>query len=422
MPEFRNLRNIFHQWGGATTAFFVYIHTSHDINAGLLIALLPLIRTSLGLSYLQSGLLISAYSITSGLSQFLGGWLSDRIDRRIVIAIGLGGVGFFSLAIGLSQTYYIMIVVLVLMGIFAGAYHPSASPMLSSRFEAARRGKVLGLHLVGGALGFSLGPIFGGVIAEELGWRYAFIILSIPALVAVPLVLKRLKQKEHVSSDEPVSQAPVTETTQIKPMPRRASLLQVLRPVAVVISLAILTQLIAGSAMSFLPLYLVDKHAASPTYAAMLLGIIRGGGVVGSLFGGWLSDKWGGRNASFLTLIVTGPLVYLFTTLPFNTLLVIILILLGFFMQMRQATVQPYLINNTPPELRGTVFGLYFGLSLEGRSLGQPVVGHFMDTLGIGKVFHLIALISGALSAVALLLLRRPKLRRSTPPDGPDIG
>ena len=42
----------------------------------------------------------------------------------------------------------------------------------------------------------------------------------------------------------------------------------------------------------------------------------------------------------------------------------------------------------------------------------QPVAGYFMDIFGIIEVFHVIALISVALSLIALLLVKKPKLRR----------
>lgn len=407
MPEFRNLRKVLHQWGGTTATFFGYTHLSHDLCTGLLVALLPLIRAGLGLSYLQSGLLLSAYTITSGLSQFPGGWLGDRVSRKIVIAIGLGGVSLAALAVGLSTAYYPLLVVLIIMGIFAGAYHPSATSMLSGYFEEAKRGKVIALHMVGGSIGFAIGPVLGGLIGGTLGWRFAFIILGIPALVAAPLVLKKFRQQERVSGGEPVSPASTRDGAPAKP-----TLGQVLRPVAAITALAILTQLVAGSAMAFIPLYLVDKHNVAPAHAAMLLGVIRGGGIAGSLFGGWLSDKWRRKNAIFLALVATGPILYLLTILPFNPALMVGFVLLGLVMYMRSATIQVHLMDSTPPQLRATVFGIYFGLGMEGMSLVQPVAGHFMDIFGITQVFHIIALISIALSLVVLLLVIRPRLHR----------
>ena len=84
-----------------------------------------------------------------------------------------------------------------------------------------------------------------------------------------------------------------------------------------------------------------------------------------------------------------------------------VFILFGIFMYMRQATVQPLLMDSVPPHLRATAFGIYFGLSMEGMSLVQPVAGHFMDIFGIADVFTAIALISVGLSLVALILAKK---------------
>ncbi len=410
MPEFRSLRKVYHQWGGATATLFTYTHFSHDLCIGLLAALLPLIRESFKLNYLQPGLLLSAFTIAQGLSQFPGGWIGDRANRQVVIAIGLGGVGLGALAVGLSTSYYPMLAILVIMGIFAGAYHPSAISMLTSHFEAARRGKAFAIHMVGGSIGFLIGPVFGGLIAAMMGWRFAFIFLCIPALVAVPLFLKKLKQPKQVNGGELISQVPAKDETPATPIHKRPGLWQALRPVAVIAILAILIQLAAGSATAYMPLYLVDKHNIAPAYAAMMMGIIRGGGIAGSLLGGWLSDRWGRRNAIFLAFGAAGPILLLLTKLPFNSAFIVIMVLFGILMYMRQTTVQPLLMDTIPMEVRATAMGIYFGLSMEGQSLIQPVAGHFMDIFGIVQVFNVIALIGVALSIGALLLARRPKL------------
>jgi len=407
LPEDRNRGSLLHQWGGGTAAFFAYTHFSHDVCTGLLIALLPLIKEGLGLSYLQSGLLLSALTITSGLSQFPGGWIGDRVSRHIVIAIGLAGIGLTSLAVGLSSAYYPLLVILVIMGIFAGAYHPSAVSVLSGHIERARRGKAIALHMVGGSIGYATGPFLGGLIAELLGWRYAFIILGIPALAAIPLVLKRFQERKATMSRRRKELLADGAATASQPGQQSAGIIQILRPVAVIFSLAILTQLIGGTAMAFIPIYLVDKHYITPAYAAMLIGVSRGGGIAGSLFGGWLSDRWSRKSAIFLSLAATGPALYLLTILPFNAGLIVMLVVLGLFMYMRQATVQPFIMDNVPPRLRATLFGIYFGLSMEGMSLMQPVAGYFMDVFGIVGVFQVIAWLSVALSVLALFLAKK---------------
>ena len=400
MDRAGNLKKVLHQWGGGKATLFTYTHAGHDLCTGLLTALLPFVKEGLGLSYLQSGLLLSAYTITSGISQFPGGWIGDRFRRYIVIAVGLGGVGLTTLAVGLTHTYYSMLVILVIMGIFAGAYHPSALSMLSASFEETRRGKVIALHVVGGSIGFTVGPIFGGLIAELLGWRFAFIILSLPALAAVPVILKKFRQLELGSSAKSHQQPS-------RPAIHSISIWQTLRAIGIIFVLAVLIHLIAGAAMAFIPVYLVDKHHIAPAYAAMMMGILRGGGIAGSLFGGWLSDRWDRKKAIFLSLIVVGPILYLFTQLPFNAGLIVVLLTFGILRYMTQSTIQPFLMDSVPPQLRATMFGIYFGLSMEGMSLAQPVAGHFMDIFGIAAVFTVIALISVGLSLAALLLARK---------------
>jgi MFS family permease len=394
---------VFRQWGGGTASFFTYTHFSQDLCAGLLTALLPLIKEGLGLNYLQSGVLLSAYTITSGLSQIPGGWLGDRLRKSTVMAVGLGGIGLATVAVGLSPSYYPMIVILIIMGILAGGYHPSAVSLLSGYYDENRRGRVIAIHMVGGSIGFSTGPLLGGLIADTLGWRWAFIILGIPAISAVPIIMKWFARVEKAAVIPPSGESSENEL----PQTRKAGIFQVLRPIAFILFLCVSMQLIAGVAMSFIPLYMVDKHGVSPAYAAILVGILRFGGIAGSLFGGWLSDGWGRKRAIILSLVATGPVLYLLTMLPYNAGFVIVMILFGMFRYMTQATMQPYLMTTVPPYLRATAFGIYFGMAMEGQSLIQPLAGYFMDIHGIVSVFTVIAMVSGGLSVLALLLAKK---------------
>jgi len=405
---------VYQQWGGRTATFFTYTHFSHDLCTGLLAALLPLIKISLGLNYFQSGLLLAAYTVTSGLSQFPGGWISDHVRPQVVIGVGLGGIGLASLAVGLSPSYYPMLAIFIVMGIFAGGYHPSAVTLLSAYYAADKRGKVIALHMMGGSIGFALGPMLGGLIAGLVSWRYAFFAMAVPALVAVPLVLKKLSRRNPEGRSREAGKTSSADDYGVKrPPPRRPGILSVLRPIAIIISLAILIQLLGGTVMAFFPIYLVDILGVTPATASLLIGITRGGGILGSLFGGWLSDRWGRKPTIFMTLAATGPVLYLLTRLDYSAGLIVVMIVFGVFMYMRQATVQPFLMDSVPATMRGTIFGIYFGLGMEGMSLLQPVAGFFMDKFDITSVFNVIALSTVALSVLTLLLMKKISFPRA---------
>ncbi len=399
---FDTLKKHFNQWGGGVSLFFCFTHFSQDLMTGLLITMLPFIRQDMMLNYFQAGLLVSAYSVTSGFSQILGGWVGDRIKHRwISITLGLTGVGISGIAAGLMPTYESLLVAMVSMGIFAGAYHPAAVPAISSLFED-RRGKAIGLHMIGGALGFGVGPFIGTAIAATINWHMAFLLLSIPALVAGLSVAVWLRKIEPDIPRAEVISGKGKEAGADSP-----SLWQVLKKVSTVIVLVVVVTFTSGSLLPFIPLYLVDHYSLTATMAAVWTSILRASGVLGSLLGGWLSDRWGNRQTVLLTLIAIGPAILLFTTVSYFPALAVLMIVIGIVWTMRETAVQTYLMERTPLRMHGIVFGIYFGIGQQGQSLLQPVYGVFMDMAGISSVFLIVGLISLVTSIVTIFIARK---------------
>ena len=400
------LRNALDQWGGGTSLFFCYTHLSHDMTTGLLIALLPFIRQDMDLNYFQAGLLVSAYSVTSGFSQIFGGWVADRLKRRwITIMMGLLGVGMSGFAAGLMPSYITLVIAMVCMGIFAGFYHPSAVPALSSLFED-RRGKAIGLHMIGGSIGFGIGPFIGTAIAATLNWHLAFTILCLPALIAglwVALWLRKIEPAPTAAA----GRAPAPGNGKSSAGTGGLTLGQVLRSVAPVVILVIIVTFTSGSLLPFLPLYLVDHHGLTVTMASVWTGVVRASGIAGSLLGGWLSDRWGNRRTVLVSLTAIGPVMLLFTTINYFAALAVIMMAIGILWTMRETAVQTYLMGRTPLRLHGIVFGLYFGIGQQGQSLLQPVYGGLMDMAGIADVFFYVALISVATSIVTIFMAKK---------------
>ncbi len=390
------------KWGGLTTLGFSGAHLVHDLTTGLFAALLAFIKLDLGIDYLEAGLLLSAFTITSGFSQILGGWLGDHYPRPRVIAMGLAGVGLTAIAISQSSQFYVLLGLLVLMGLFSGAYHPSAIAFLSGRYETRQRGKALAVHMVGGSTGFSLAPIVGALIAALIGWRFAFLALSLPVLVEALLFILKYWRRP-VTSDGPsgAGSQPAPDGVSTK-----VSLWEAIRPILTVVGIVVLVQLVAGTASAFLPLYLVDAHGVAAKPATMLLGVSRAGGIIGSLVSGWLSDRWNPKRVMLLAIGITGPVLIAMTHLPSGAGLTALFALFGMGMYMRGAAMQVFLMNSVPPQKRATVFGIYFGLGMEGMSLVQPAAGYFMDLHGISVVYRTVAYITTGVALVAPLVLR----------------
>jgi MFS family permease len=94
-------------------------HFGHHLLTAITVPMLPLIRSEFSLDYTQSGLVVSAFTVTYGISQLLSGWLADHIGRRISITVATLGVAVCGLLVGISHTYIMMVVLLGVMGLVA---------------------------------------------------------------------------------------------------------------------------------------------------------------------------------------------------------------------------------------------------------------------------------------------------------------
>ena len=157
-------------------------HFAHHLLTALPVPLLPLIRDDFALDYTQSALVISAFAIPYGIAQLPAGWLADRSDPRLLIAVGISGVAVAGLLVGLSQSYVMLVLCLVLMGLAGGGYHPATPPLISAAVEPEKRGRALGLHTIGGGASYFLAPLAAAGIAAVDTW--AADVIHYPGLAA----------------------------------------------------------------------------------------------------------------------------------------------------------------------------------------------------------------------------------------------
>jgi MFS family permease len=224
---------------------FVLAHFAHHLLGALLTPLLPFIRDEFALDYTQAGWVVSAWYTSYGISQIPAGWLADRVGPRILIVIGISGVALFGLLVGLSSTYVMMVIFLVLLGAVGGGYHPSAAPLLSTSVASQNQGRVLGIHQIGGTASYFLAPLIAVAIANMLGWRGSYIWLSVPTIVFGILFYILLGRRGQVKK---VRQEMSKDYEEALPVPGRV------RRLVSFIVLSVAGQILLMSVISFVPL------------------------------------------------------------------------------------------------------------------------------------------------------------------------
>ncbi|MFC2041251.1 MFS transporter [Chloroflexota bacterium] len=381
-------------------------HFGHHVVGAMLRPLMPMIRTDLGLSYTQAGVVIATFAIASGISQIPAGWLADRLGPRVIVAIGISGVAMAGLLIGLSQTYTGLIVFLILAAILGGGYHPASANAVSALVPSERRGQALGLHLIGGNSSFWVTPLLAAPIAVACGWRGSYIALAVPTIV-LGIVLYFLIGRQ---TRYPVSR-PKTVETEDRTAPDRIRWRQ-LTPFLV---MTVTTGTMIRSVIAYLSLYAVDHFGASEATAAMLVAIAPGVGLFAAPLGGYLSDRLGGVPVLVAVCSLAVPLIYLMGIVPNVPALAAVMVVVGIANTTRAPTSEAYIVGHTPKRRRSTILGLYFFAGMEISGLLAPVIGNLIDRFGFYRSFTIASIFLATVAVVCSMFLWRNRASAHNP-------
>ena len=359
--------------------------------------LLPFIRTEFGLDYTQASFVTSAFALANGAAQLPAGWLADRFGPTILIMVGILGVALAGVLVGISQTYVMLLVFLILMGLLAGGYHPAATPLISESVEPNQRGKALGYHLIGGNASFFIAPVVAGTIAGVWGWRGSFLGLALPTVVfgvIFYIFLRRRTGKTH-------AQEASRGVGEDKPPP----------PGNVRRMVAFLTMTVLGggasmSIMAFLTLYAVDRLGATEEMAAPLLSIVFFSGLWAGPVGGYLSDRVGRVPIIIVTGLINGFLIYLMPFAGWGLGFFAILFFIGLNNALRWPVSEVFIMEQTSSRYRSTLFGVYYFTMHYTGAIFAPIMGSIIDRWGFDVCFTIASGTVVVVTAVCALFMR----------------
>lgn len=331
---------------------------------------LPLFAQSLGVTdpdqlKIITGVLSSAPAITMAVMSPIWGVLSDRYGQKVMLQRATFAAIFIMAGLGMSTTVWQLIVFRLLQGVFTGTV-TAASTFVAVNTPNDKLSYALGFLSSSTFIGYSVGPMIGGKVAELYGYRVSFLVgagLMVLGFLIVTFFLKPVKEKAYV---------------QAKPFSGRSEWRIIFNHVTIIMMLMLFVQRITRTVFQpFLPLYILEimpnakSVEATTGYISGLIGFVT---AVSAIVVGRMSDRRDKIKIIRVILILSFLDVLVLNFSHGFAAFVVFYSLLFLIIGGLEPLITAISAEQTPPEKRGALFGMQGLVGSIGWTI-SPLIG-----------------------------------------------
>lgn len=380
------------QFHASDVATFTIAHGAHDMYTSFMPPLLPIIIEKFALSKTEAGLL-TIFMRLPALSQPFIGLLSNRRDLRYLVILAPAVTATLMTMIGYMPSVWMVILLLALVGFSSAGLH-AVAPAVAVKVSGANLGKGMSLWMVGGELGWTLGPIIVVTVVDLYTIKGLPILAIIGWAASLFLFLRLRKFKDQKS-------------VVVRTLPIGVVLSEMKSIMLVILAILVLRSFMDCAIGTFLPTFLTERGVGLWLAGASIT-IVQAAGAVGTLIGGSLSDRIGRRKVALFCLLVPPLLMFLF--LRTTTWLIYPLLFLMGFTAFSINPVFLALVLESFPENRALANGIYLTMNFVVSAGSILLMGIAGDTVGFPSAY----LASGILMLLAIPLVFFLPARKSS--------
>lgn len=158
-------------------------------------------QAEFGLSYFETGIMLSLFFFPFAMLQYPLGMLSDRIGRTVPVLLGSSLYGLGVIGVGLAPRVELAGLAMISVGVLGALMAPATMALVTDLSPSTDRGTAMGGFNLFGSVGFLCGFLVGGTVVNRYDFLTAFFVAGgleiLLAIIAIPLFF-RLRVPERV--------------------------------------------------------------------------------------------------------------------------------------------------------------------------------------------------------------------------------
>jgi len=291
-------------------------------------------------------------------------------------------------------------------GIGSAIFHPEAARMVN-KVAASRKGTALSIFSVGGNTGFAVGPVI--VVAAITSFSLkGTVILSLAALIMAMILMIYVPKMKAETTGTTIPRG----TTARKTAEEKNTGKNDWQAFARLTILIVCNSIVICGLRSFIPLYWVNVLGLSAAAAGSALSLLFTLGIVTTLVGGLLADRFGYLRIVRMSHVLLAPMVALLSQTTDAVIGYVLMVPIGFAMFSPFSSIvvlgQSYLARSI-----GFASGITMGLSFSVGGVMVPLIGWFADRHGLMAAMELLAVFAMLAALSSFVLPSRVKSQTS---------
>ncbi|NND70121.1 MAG: MFS transporter [Rhodothermales bacterium] len=363
--------------------------------------ILPEISRALSIRSSLQGTLITSYTIMLGIMALVIGPVSDKVGRRRILLLGCSSLAVTLYLHGVANSFLSLLTMRALAGAAAGMLSGAAVAYVGDYFPYERRGWANGWVVSGVAVGQILGIPAGKILANQLGYKWPFLMFAITMTVAALLVWFFVPQPDVERE---------TSRLTLKSVVSRYGKLIIKPEVFAASMVYFLMFLSLGMYVIYFPTWLENVVGLTAAQVALLFIIGGVANVVSSPVAGRLSDQVGRKPLIIISCLGLSLIMVLTTIVVTNYWYAYIMFALAMVMfALRYSPLQSLMTALVTSEKRGMFMSLAIAIGQVGMGFGSAIAGIAYTEYGYASNTFLGAFVIFVMAFIVLRYLPEPE-------------